>query len=123
MIALENGETRHRTVPLGECIYDPKDALLYVNKLLYIPDNEALQAKIINSSHEHPPTGHQGRAATFELILVALYAQNHSQIHQELRYPYKDQTCSSCTVRPPKTPGNPGPKLELDLHGLYHWPA
>ena len=66
LLALENFETKHPTVPLGECTYD--DGLLYVNKLLYIQDNELLQAKVLNSCHEHPAAGHSGRAATYELV-------------------------------------------------------
>jgi len=38
LLALKNFETRHLTVLLGEYTYN--DSLLYVNKLLYILDNE-----------------------------------------------------------------------------------
>lgn len=64
--ALNSGDSRHPKVALAECSYS--NGLLLVNGLLYIPDDESLQAKIIRSCHEHPAAGHPGRAATFELL-------------------------------------------------------
>ena len=66
MIALQNGTKRHPKVPLGECTI--KNDLLYVYGLLYVPNNESLRREIIHAHHDHPATGHPGRAATYELV-------------------------------------------------------
>ena len=55
LLALENLETKYPIVPLGKCIYN--NGLLYINKLLYILDNELLQAKVFNLYYEVPTTG------------------------------------------------------------------
>ena len=64
--ALKTGQKTHKFVPLGEC--QQKDNLIYVNGLLYVPDDPALQLKVLKSCHDHPAAGHPGRAATYELV-------------------------------------------------------
>jgi hypothetical protein len=64
--ALRDKDQRHPKVALSECEY--KDDLLFVNGLLYVPNNEDLQAKIIHHGHDHPAACHPGRAATYELV-------------------------------------------------------
>ena len=39
--ALKTGQKTHKLVPLGEC--QQKDNLIYVNGLLYVSDNPAIQ--------------------------------------------------------------------------------
>ena len=53
-------------MPLGEC--QQKDNLIYVNGLLYVPDDPALQLQVLKSCHDHLGAGHPGRAATYELV-------------------------------------------------------
>lgn len=65
--ALETDRRHHPRVPLGECKVH-KNGLLTVNGLIYIPNDEQLQCKIIKHCHEHPAAGHPGRAATYEII-------------------------------------------------------
>ena len=64
--AIKAKHQRHPKISLADCEY--KDGLLLVDNLIYIPDDEALQAKIIKSCHEHPAAGHPGRAATHEIL-------------------------------------------------------
>src|SRR5258705_13480909 len=64
--ALKTGQKTHKLVPLGECQF--KDKLVYINGLLYVPEDPTLQLKILKSCHEHPAAGHPGRAATYELV-------------------------------------------------------
>ena len=64
--ALNNHDQRHPKVALSEC--EVRNGLLLVNGLLYVPDNEKLQAQILSSRHDHPAAGHPGRSATYELI-------------------------------------------------------
>ena len=64
--ALKTGQKTHKLVLLGEC--QQKDNLIYVNGLLYVPDDPALQVKVLKSCHDHPAAGHSGRAATYELV-------------------------------------------------------
>ena len=53
-------------MPLGEC--QQKDNLIYVNSLLYVPDDPALQLKVLKTCYNHPAAGHPGRAAIYELV-------------------------------------------------------
>ena len=64
--ALKTGQQTHKLMPLGDC--QQKDNLIYVNGLLYIPDDPALQFKVLKSCHDHLAAGHPGRAATYELV-------------------------------------------------------
>jgi hypothetical protein len=64
--ALERGDTRHPRVPFAETRLE--NNLLYVYRLLYIPNNDEIRAKIIKRSHDHPAAGQPGRAATFEMV-------------------------------------------------------
>jgi hypothetical protein len=57
--ALRDKDQRHPKVALSEWEY--KDDLLFINGLLYVPNDEELQVKIIHHSHDHP-------AATYELV-------------------------------------------------------
>ena len=64
--ALKTGQKTHKLVLLGE--YQQNDNLIYVNGLLYIPDDPVLELKVLKSCHDHLAAGHPGRAATYELV-------------------------------------------------------
>jgi hypothetical protein len=64
--ALETNQSRHPKVPLSECSYASN--LLSVYGLIYVPNDEDLQRRIIQHIHDHPASGHPGTAATYELL-------------------------------------------------------
>ena len=64
--ALSENQSRHPKVPLSECSYSGN--LLTIYGLVYVPDNEDLQRRIIQYIHDHPASGHPGTAATYELL-------------------------------------------------------
>ena len=64
--ALQAGDKHHKTMLLGECKID--NELLLVNNLVYVPDSPELYLRILKTCHDHPATGHPGRAATYELV-------------------------------------------------------
>ena len=63
---LKNNAKTYRIVPLGECTI--KEGLLFINNLLYVPNNPEIHLQILKSCHDHPAAGHPGRAATYELV-------------------------------------------------------
>ena len=65
--ALKSGHRKHKLVPLGECQLK-EDDLVYINSLLYIPDDPTIQLRILKSCHNHLAAGHPGRAATYEMV-------------------------------------------------------
>ena len=64
--ALKTGQKTHKLVPLGEC--QQKDNLTYVNGLLYVPNDLALQLNVLKSCDHYLAAGHPGRVATYELV-------------------------------------------------------
>ena len=64
---LKSGHRKHKLIPLGECQLK-EDDLIYINGLLYVPDDPAIQLRILKSCHDHPAAGHPERAATYELV-------------------------------------------------------
>src|SRR5258706_11192324 len=64
--ALKTGQKTHKLVPLGKCQFENK--LIYINSLLYVPEDLSLQLKILKSCHEHLAASHPGCAATYELV-------------------------------------------------------
>ena len=69
--ALDSGDkqltgTHSRSAPLGKCIVE--NGLLYIYGLLYVPNDENLYCEILHAHHDHPPVGHPGRAAPYELV-------------------------------------------------------
>ena len=65
--ALKSGYRKHKLIPLVERQLK-EDNLVYVNGLLYIPDNPAIQLGILKSCHDHPAASHPARVATYELV-------------------------------------------------------
>jgi hypothetical protein len=64
--ALFEGKQHSRDITLSEC--QVHDGRLYYQHRLYIPADDALRLRIIQSNHDVPATGHPGRAKTFDLI-------------------------------------------------------
>ena len=56
---------------LGDCQLE--DGLLYVRRRLYVPDNAELKTQIIKFIHDSPPSGHAGRAATYDRVSTHYY--------------------------------------------------
>jgi len=56
--ALQNGDKKHKTVPLGEC--EVNNGLIWVNGLVYIPEIPDLYLRILKNCHDHPAAGHPG---------------------------------------------------------------
>ena len=54
-------------MPLCKC--QQQDNLIYVNGLLYVPDNPAIQLKVLKSYHDYLAAGQPRRAATYELVI------------------------------------------------------
>ena len=65
--ALQTGQRQHKIVPLEE--YQVSKGLIFVNGLIYVSNDLALQQKILKSCYEQPATSYLGRAATFEIVL------------------------------------------------------
>ena len=64
--ALKPGQKTHKLMPLAEC--QQKDNLIYINSLLYILDEPAIQLKVLKSCHDHLAAGHPIRASTYKLV-------------------------------------------------------
>jgi len=64
--ALQNGDKKHNTIPLGEC--EVHNGLILVNGLVYVPETPDLYLRILKNCHDHPAAGHPGQAATYELV-------------------------------------------------------
>ena len=88
--ALKTGQKTHKLVPLAEC--QQKDNLIYVNGLLYVPDDPALQLKVLKSCHDHSAAGHPGRAATYELVTRDYWWPRMH--HTITRYIWNGETCT-----------------------------
>ena len=50
-------------IELGDC--EIHDAMLYVNRKLYVPEVDDTRTKVLQTMHETPPTGHAGRTSTY----------------------------------------------------------
>ena len=88
--ALKTGQKTHKLVPLGKC--QQKDNVIYVNGLLYVPDNSALQLKVLKSCHDHPAAGHLGTAATYKLVTHDYWWPKIR--HTITRYIWNCETCT-----------------------------
>ena len=86
--ALKSGHRKHKLISLEECQLKENN-LVYINSLLYIPDNPIIQLRILKSCHNHPAAGHSRRAATYKLVshnywwpkmhyMIARYIQNYN---------------------------------------------
>jgi len=64
--ALQNGDKKHKTVPLGEC--EVHNGLILVNGQVYVPEIPDLYLQILKTCHDHLAAGHPGQAATYELV-------------------------------------------------------
>ena len=56
---------------IGDC--EVIDGLLYVRKRLFVPHQPVLKTKIIKSMHDSPPSGHAGRASTYDRVSSHYY--------------------------------------------------
>ena len=57
---------KQQKISYQDCKVD--EGRLYVNGLLYIPDDEELRTSIIQHYHNRPAAGHPGTARTYELV-------------------------------------------------------
>src|SRR5258705_9730829 len=92
---VETGQRKHKLVPLGECLLK-EDNLVYINSLLYIPYDPAIQLKILKSCHEHSAASHPERAATYELV-------SHDYWWPKMRHTIARfiRNCDTCTWMKP----------------------
>ena len=61
--ALQTRQKQYKIVPLRQC--QVSEGLIFINGLIYIPNNLALQQKILKSCHKYPAASHLRRAAIF----------------------------------------------------------
>jgi len=66
-----NGTTRDGKIALGLC--EENSGLLMYDGLIWIPDNDTLQLRILRNHHDTQATGHPGRARTLELVSRNFY--------------------------------------------------
>jgi len=64
--ALQNGDKKHKTIPLGEC--EVHNGLILVNGLVYVPEIPDLYLQILKNCYDNPAAGHSGQAATYEVV-------------------------------------------------------
>jgi hypothetical protein len=74
---LRNGEWTDSRVMLGLC--QEQDGLLIYDGLLWVPNNNQLQLKLLHDHHNSLMAGHPGRAKTLELISRTYYWPHQRQ--------------------------------------------
>jgi hypothetical protein len=68
---LHDGKLHSKEISLSEC--DVRDGRLYYQQRLYIPNDNNLQLRLLQSDHDAPAAGHPGRAKTFDLLRRRYY--------------------------------------------------
>lgn len=102
LVALLNSKEpspRHKAIELSTCSVDD-DGLLRVNGLVYVPDDEDLRRRLIESRHSHPVSGHPGVAGTYDLITRDFWFPGVRSLI--MRYVKNCDVCSR--IKPSRTP-------------------
>jgi transposase InsO family protein len=68
---LHDGKLHSKEISLSEC--DVRDGWLYYQQRLYIPNDDNLRLRLLQSHHDAPAVGHPGRAKTFDLLQRCYY--------------------------------------------------
>jgi len=63
--------TRDRKIALG--LFEENSGLLMDDGLIWIPDDDTLQLRILRDHHDMQAIGHPGRARTLELVSQSFY--------------------------------------------------
>ena len=63
---LRRGVRHSRKIPLAEC--SERNEHLYFRDRRYVPDSDALKARLIRECHDTPAAGHPGRGKTYQLV-------------------------------------------------------
>jgi hypothetical protein len=66
ILLLHDGKLHSKEISLSEC--DVRDGRLYYQQRLYIPNDDNLQLRLLQSHHDAPGAGYPGRAKTFDLL-------------------------------------------------------
>ena len=88
--ALQNGDKKYKTIPLGKC--EVHNGLILVNGLVYVLEIPDLCLRILKICHDHPAAGYPGQAATHELVSRHYW---QPKMHQTIaRYIRNWDTCA-----------------------------
>jgi hypothetical protein len=68
---LHDGKLHSKEISLSEC--DVHDGRLYYQQRLYIPNDDNLRLRLLQSHHNVPAAGHPGHAKTFDLLRRRYY--------------------------------------------------
>jgi len=89
-----SGTTRDGKITLGLC--EENSRLLMYDGLIWVPDNDTLQLRILRDHHDAQAAGHPGRARTLELVSRNFYWPGQRKyIH---RYVDHCDTCHRITL-------------------------
>ena len=115
-----NGTNRDGKIVLGLC--EENRGLLVYDSLIWIPDNDRLQLRIIRDHHDARAAGHPGRARTLELISQNYYWPGQRKyVHRYVDY------CDTCQqikpirhlpfglLRPLDLPHRPWDAISMDF--------
>jgi hypothetical protein len=83
------GVTQDSKIPLGLCEED--NGLLLYEGLIWVPDNDELQLRILHEHHDAQAAGHPGRSKTLELVTRNYYwPQQRQYVNRYVDY------CDTC---------------------------
>ena len=83
-----SGTTRDGKIALG--LYEENSRLLMYDGLIWVPDNDTLQLRILRNHHDAQAVGHPGRARTLELSRNFYWPGQRKYIHRYIDF------CDTC---------------------------